>query len=174
MVGVGMGIVGPPPTCSSGFGNCCRSALAASGPLRLVCCVSALRALEYSSNIASLVARRTESCGELRFDTTPCVFETSGCFDRIRNQDRRQQATARHGSNKCAGLPRQESAFRTALHQQHNLHVLYMQGDGNCLFRSVAHHIYGSQDSHGRVRREVCDYIDTNRSRFDVSDPNAP
>ncbi len=66
--GAGMGIVGPPPTCSSGAGNCCRSALAASGPLRLVCCVSALRALEYSSSIASLVARRTESCGELRFD----------------------------------------------------------------------------------------------------------
>ncbi|PAV76119.1 hypothetical protein WR25_14242 [Diploscapter pachys] len=31
-----------------------------------------------------------------------------------------------------------------------------IEGDGNCLFRSVALNIYGSQDHHQRVREECC------------------
>ena len=34
-----------------------------------------------------------------------------------------------------------------------------MQGDGNCLFRSVAYQVYGNDDFHELVRDRCMDYI---------------
>lgn len=32
-------------------------------------------------------------------------------------------------------------------------------GDGNCLFRSFSHQVYGSEDHHAIMRRVACDYM---------------
>ena len=39
-------------------------------------------------------------------------------------------------------------------------------GDGNCLYRSIAHAIYGSQNYHDRVRQETMDYARVNWKRY--------
>ena len=48
------------------------------------------------------------------------------------------------------------------------LEVLREQGDGNCLFRAVAHQIYGDTRFHHIVRDEVCDHFLDNREFYDV------
>ena len=48
--------------------------------------------------------------------------------------------------------------YRDALSRK-GLSVHPMIGDGNCLFRSVSHQIYGSQDHHAIVRARCCDYM---------------
>jgi len=44
--------------------------------------------------------------------------------------------------------------YKTAL-ERHNLRVVSVSGDGNCLFRSVAHQIYGDDSLHWLVKREM-------------------
>ena len=39
-------------------------------------------------------------------------------------------------------------------------------GDGNCFFRALAVILYGTQDEHARVRREVVGHIEKNSNRF--------
>ena len=36
-------------------------------------------------------------------------------------------------------------------------------GDGNCLFRAVAHIVYGTQESHATVRRILVTFVSKNR-----------
>jgi OTU domain-containing protein 5 len=44
--------------------------------------------------------------------------------------------------------------------------VVIEKGDNNCLFRAVAHQIYGDADKfHAQVRREACDWLATNEGR---------
>lgn len=38
--------------------------------------------------------------------------------------------------------------------------------DGSCLFRSVAHQIYGDEEFHGIVRQHCCDYLMKNKDYF--------
>jgi OTU domain-containing protein 5 len=40
-----------------------------------------------------------------------------------------------------------------------NLQVVRMDGDGNCLFRAVAHQIYGDAEAHLLVREKCMAYI---------------
>jgi len=47
-----------------------------------------------------------------------------------------------------------------------NLSVQPMEGDGNCLFRSVSHQLYGSDEFHGLVREKCMDYMLANSSFF--------
>lgn len=60
----------------------------------------------------------------------------------------------------------QESAFRVAMSSA-GLPLTDMDADGNCLFRSVAHQIYGDPGRYDSVRQAVCDYMESNRSMFE-------
>ena len=40
------------------------------------------------------------------------------------------------------------------------------EGDGNCLFRSLAFHVYGSENDHVRVRNEITEEVITNWARY--------
>jgi len=40
-------------------------------------------------------------------------------------------------------------------------------GDGNCLFRAMANQIYGKQSVHPKVRREIINYMSSNRMHFE-------
>merc|ERR1711879_386887 len=47
-----------------------------------------------------------------------------------------------------------------------------MAEDGNCLYRSVAHQIYGNADKHMNVREECCNYITDNQDFFKLYIPD--
>lgn len=48
------------------------------------------------------------------------------------------------------------------------LHVYPVAGDGNCLFRSVAHQMYGDDSLHDLVREKCMDYMEVNASFFSM------
>ena len=50
--------------------------------------------------------------------------------------------------------------------QRHSLHVVSVAGDGNCLFRSVAHQLYGNDELHTVVRQQCMDYMKANAEFF--------
>jgi OTU domain-containing protein 5 len=63
--------------------------------------------------------------------------------------------------------------YLSALSERH-LRVQSMGGDGNCLFRSVAHQIYGDQELHTLTRRAAAAYMQANAlwfRNFVVGDP---
>lgn len=47
-----------------------------------------------------------------------------------------------------------------------NLHVVQVNGDGNCLFRSVAHQIYGDEELHEIVRDHCLNYMEADAIFF--------
>lgn len=57
------------------------------------------------------------------------------------------------------------SNYITSL-SEHNLQVVKVAGDGNCLFRSVAHQLYGDDSYHDVVRAKCMDYMEVNASFF--------
>lgn len=50
--------------------------------------------------------------------------------------------------------------------QLQNLAIYSVEGDGNCLFRSIAHQIYGNQEYHSIVRAKCMDYMEANSHFF--------
>ena len=47
-----------------------------------------------------------------------------------------------------------------------NLRVVAISGDGNCLFRSVAHQVYGDEEFHDIVRQKCMDYMEAEAPFF--------
>ncbi len=50
--------------------------------------------------------------------------------------------------------------------QRASLNVVTVAGDGNCLFRSVAHQVYGDDDYHDVVRQNCMDHMEKNADFF--------
>jgi hypothetical protein len=83
----------------------------------------------------------------------------------MRNESGRLQP---YGS-KTAEVERQwQGRTLTFREQMENkgLRVVTQRGDGNCLFRSVAHQIWGDPERHPMVRTLVCDFMLANRGDF--------
>ncbi|OBZ74542.1 OTU domain-containing protein 3 [Grifola frondosa] len=40
-------------------------------------------------------------------------------------------------------------------------------GDGNCLFRALSDQLYGTQSHHLELRRDICDWIQSHKSRYE-------
>mmetsp|Transcript_1964 Transcript_1964/g.3471 ORF Transcript_1964/g.3471 Transcript_1964/m.3471 type:complete len:316 (-) Transcript_1964:656-1603(-) len=57
--------------------------------------------------------------------------------------------------------------FVKCLQKDRALTVVPMDSDGNCLFRAVAHQVYGDVERHDIVRSDCCDYLEKNRPRFE-------
>ena len=53
-----------------------------------------------------------------------------------------------------------------ALDKEH-LRIVAVEGDGNCLFRSVSHQIYGDDAYHALVRAACCNYMEAEASFFE-------
>ena len=51
--------------------------------------------------------------------------------------------------------------------RRRGLGLVRVSGDGNCLFRSVAHQVYGDDVHHGIVRRKCMDYMDAEHAFFE-------
>jgi len=60
-----------------------------------------------------------------------------------------------------------EANFVKCLRANKGLTVAATDPDGNCLFRAVAHQVYGDPERHDIVRADCCDYIEKNRERFE-------
>jgi hypothetical protein len=54
----------------------------------------------------------------------------------------------------------------TAVLATNGLRVKTMEGDGNCLFRSIADQMYGDAQRHGEVRSTIVEYMRTRRDYF--------
>ena len=48
------------------------------------------------------------------------------------------------------------------------LHVVEVGGDGNCLFRAIAHQVYLDESRHSDLRAMTCDHLKKHRKRFKV------
>jgi len=47
-----------------------------------------------------------------------------------------------------------------------NLEIITVSGDGNCLFRAVAHQVYGDESVHHIIRTKVVEYLTVERNYF--------
>ena len=57
------------------------------------------------------------------------------------------------------------SYYIETLHK-HNLTIVPLIGDGNCLFRAFAHQLYGNEDLHNIIRQKCMDYMEQNASFY--------
>jgi OTU domain-containing protein 5 len=56
--------------------------------------------------------------------------------------------------------------YRRILAEIHGLEVVPVSGDGNCLFRSVSHQVYGDEQFHDVVRQKCLDYMEVESEFF--------
>ena len=66
----------------------------------------------------------------------------------------------------CSGENPQYRQYVEALAQL-QLKIVSVAGDGNCLFRSVSHQVYGSDEHHGVVRAKCMDYMQSEAAYFE-------
>ena len=59
-------------------------------------------------------------------------------------------------------------AYRDALRRQ-GYGIVSCHGDGNCLFRSISHQVYGTESHHLMVRRKCVEYMSHNADHFSPS-----
>eukprot|EP01006_Ploeotia_vitrea_P033865 TRINITY_DN65648_c3_g1_i2.p1 TRINITY_DN65648_c3_g1~~TRINITY_DN65648_c3_g1_i2.p1 ORF type:complete len:491 (-),score=245.18 TRINITY_DN65648_c3_g1_i2:32-1504(-) len=59
-----------------------------------------------------------------------------------------------------------EAQYRSTMRQQRGYVILDMAPDGNCLFRAIAHQVYGDQEVHMIVRRKCMEYIHSQRTFY--------
>lgn len=68
-------------------------------------------------------------------------------------------------TRKISDISDQYLRYKRALEQQ-NLRVFPVLGDGNCLFRAVAHQVYGDDRLHYLVRSKCVDYMEQESDFF--------
>ena len=68
-------------------------------------------------------------------------------------------------TRRISELSSQYSNYVNALNSQH-LTVVPVSGDGNCLFRAVAHQVYGDERFHMLVRAKCVDYMEVEAEFF--------
>lgn len=64
---------------------------------------------------------------------------------------------------RCIGAASADFSRYSEALRAYKLTIVAMSGDGNCLFRSVAHQVYGDESLHGIVREKCCDYMATEK-----------
>ena len=64
-----------------------------------------------------------------------------------------------------AVLENQYKNYETALSRQ-SMRIQQIDGDGNCLFRSVSHQVYGDDSYHAIVRAKCMEYMEVEKAYF--------
>uniref|UniRef100_A0A6A7GCS2 ubiquitinyl hydrolase 1 n=1 Tax=Hirondellea gigas TaxID=1518452 RepID=A0A6A7GCS2_9CRUS len=59
-----------------------------------------------------------------------------------------------------------EENFRNLLKAKHGWEIAEMENDGNCLFRSISHQVYGNPEFHTLVREKCVEYMESESSFF--------
>jgi len=73
-----------------------------------------------------------------------------------RNRERRRAVSAASAAF---------AAYKAALAQRH-MRVVFVEGDGNCMFRSVSHQVYGTDEHHSQLRSFTAQYMTVERAYF--------
>lgn len=68
-------------------------------------------------------------------------------------------------TRRITALSERYAQYTHALSEQ-GLHIEAVEGDGNCLFRAVAHQIYGDENLHNLVRQKCLDYMESESEFF--------
>lgn len=90
------------------------------------------------------------------FIETKDVVDSCDRCKRLKSEDRSRLVTSDSGGFQ----------FYSETLRLHNLFLFSVPGDGNCLFRSVSHQIYGNHEYHFIVRQKCMDYMEINREFF--------
>lgn len=75
------------------------------------------------------------------------------------------EETAESRTRRITTLSEQYAQYTRVLEQQ-GLHIEAVEGDGNCLFRAVAHQVYGDENLHNLVRQKCLDYMESESEFF--------
>ncbi|KAG6335413.1 hypothetical protein ID866_3674 [Astraeus odoratus] len=63
--------------------------------------------------------------------------------------------------------PEQNTQLLTEQLRSLGLYAAHTLGDGNCLFRALSDQFYGSPARHLELRRDICDWIESHRQRYE-------
>jgi hypothetical protein len=74
----------------------------------------------------------------------------------------------RRQRNKAGGGELNEAGFRREMRRQLGFTCVEAEGDGNCLFRSVSHQVYGDQENHAVVRAKCLEYMECQAYFFEA------
>ncbi|KAJ8608324.1 hypothetical protein CTAYLR_009413 [Chrysophaeum taylorii] len=85
---------------------------------------------------------------------------------RVRPFGRSKRVVKQALAAKIAAYEPRLSVFERSL-EKRGLGLVRVSGDGNCLFRSVAHQIYGDDKHHALVRQRCLDYMEQERAYFE-------
>ena len=64
------------------------------------------------------------------------------------------------------GVTRQTEDKFLDIMEQNGLHVIEIEGDGNCLFRAVSHQLYLDEGHHNELRQQAVAHMEKHRERF--------
>ncbi len=64
------------------------------------------------------------------------------------------------------GVTRQTEDRFLDIMEQNGLHVVEIEGDGNCLFRAVSHQLYLDESHHEELRQQAVAHMEKHRERF--------
>jgi len=78
-------------------------------------------------------------------------------------RNNRIRITSSHAVGPTA--PENEKAFEEQLKKKGFI-IIRMLGDGNCLFRAVAHQVYGDAEMHDEVRKRCLEYMEKERDHY--------
>uniref|UniRef100_A0A0X3NY51 ubiquitinyl hydrolase 1 n=2 Tax=Schistocephalus solidus TaxID=70667 RepID=A0A0X3NY51_SCHSO len=60
----------------------------------------------------------------------------------------------------------EDNGLEQLLKEKKGWKIVHVRGDGACLFRSVSHQVFGDEEKHEIVRKQVVDYMVKNREHF--------
>lgn len=89
----------------------------------------------------------------------------SNIFPRNNNNNHEEEKHNDARTRRITNLSPEYVQYLEALARR-NLQVVSVEGDGNCLFRAVAHQIYGNEDFHNTVRQKCVDYMESEAEFF--------
>lgn len=49
---------------------------------------------------------------------------------------------------------------------KHGFRMIDIEGDGNCLFRALSYHLYGTEDKHAELRLQIVQYMEEREEEF--------
>ncbi len=132
----------------------------------------------------NLVLVRFENCTSIREDewmewkelfdpsyAKPLNISSAGVQQPPSSMKRRSLASLHntlpsHHRQAIAAASERYNHYISALRRK-GLCVHPVEGDGNCLFRSVSHQVYGTDDLHGLARRSCMDYMKSEAEYFE-------
>ncbi|TFY53223.1 hypothetical protein EVG20_g10215 [Dentipellis fragilis] len=82
--------------------------------------------------------------------------------------------TTRSSKGRLLTDPTENTQQLTSQLRQLGLYAANTLGDGNCLFRALSDQLHGSDSYHLQLRRDICDWIEKHKARYEPPPPPPP